>query len=451
MRYPHILPVLLIGILPLTGTADVSLPNIFGSHMVLQRGAPLHIWGTADAGEEVSIKFGPRTFSATADDDGSWNIGLPSLKADGGKSHKMTIKGRNTIVLEDILIGDVWIGSGQSNMEWNLNQSEGRDKFIKEANHPGVRLFHIPKKQFDTPQADVDAKWKPCTSANIPGFSAVLYHFGKTVNADQRVPVGLINSSWGGSPIEPWTVTEQGSGKMYNGMIAPIVNFPVTGTIWYQGETNVIQNNGLSYTGKMKDLIEGWRRVFDNENMPFYFVQIAPWNNGRYADGQLPALWEAQCATLKLPHTGMAVTTDIVHNLGDIHPSNKHDVGDRLARWALVKHYGKKGVTYSGPLYKAMKVEGAKIRLAFAHAASGLKSRDGKALSEFKISGADGKFVAAKAEIDGNHVVVSADSVATPTQVRFAWHRAAQPNLCNREGLPASPFQTENWTGGTGE
>ena len=168
MKFPHILPVLLIGILPLTGTADVSLPNIFGNHMVLQRGVPLHIWGTADAGEEVSIKFGPRTFSTAADDDGSWKIGLPSLKADGGKSHKMTIKGRNTIVLEDILIGDVWIGSGQSNMEWNLNQSEGRDKFIKEANHPGVRLFHIPKKQFDTPQADVDAKWKPCTSATPP-------------------------------------------------------------------------------------------------------------------------------------------------------------------------------------------------------------------------------------------------------------------------------------------
>ena len=336
-------------------------------------------------------------------------------------------------------------------MEWSLNQSERRDEFIKAANHSGIRLFHIPKKQFDQPQPDVPNKWKTCTSANIPNFSAVLYHFGKAIHADQDVPVGLINSSWGGSPIEPWTVTKSGSGKMYNGMIAPIIDFRVTGTIWYQGETNVIQNNGLAYTGKMKALIEGWRRVFDNESMPFYFVQIAPWNNGRYADGQLPALWEAQCATLKMPNTGMAVTTDIVHNLGDIHPSNKHDVGDRLARWALAKHYGKKGVTYSGPLYKAMKVDGGKIHLAFAHAGSGLKSRDGNALSEFKIAGADGKFVDATAEIVGNHVVVRADSVAAPTQVRFAWHRAAQPNLCNREGLPASPFQTENWTGGTGE
>ena len=451
MKHPHALLTLIAALAPLVAGAEVRLPNIFSNHMVLQRGVPLKVWGTADDGEKISLKFGPRTFSTTADERGAWVIELPALKADGGKSHQITIKGKNKIVLEDILIGDVWIGSGQSNMEWSLNQSERRDEYIKAANHSGIRLFHIPKKQFDQPQPDVPNKWKTCTSANIPNFSAVLYHFGKTIHADQDVPVGLINSSWGGSPIEPWTVTKSGSGKMYNGMIAPIIDFRVTGTIWYQGETNVIQNNGLAYTGKMKALIEGWRRVFDNESMPFYFVQIAPWNNGRYADGQLPALWEAQCATLKMPNTGMAVTTDIVHNLGDIHPSNKHDVGDRLARWALAKHYGKKGVTYSGPLYKAMKVDGGKIHLAFAHAGSGLKSRDGNALSEFKIAGADGKFVDATAEIVGNHVVVRADSVAAPTQVRFAWHRAAQPNLCNREGLPASPFQTENWTGGTGE
>ncbi|MCH2065477.1 MAG: hypothetical protein MK194_17340 [Roseibacillus sp.] len=449
MKYTHALFTLLAGFLPLTGNADVELPNIFGNHMVLQRGAPLHIWGTADEGEKVSIKFGPRTFTATTDEDGSWEIGLPSLKSDGGKSHKMTIKGKNTIVLENILIGDVWIGSGQSNMEWSLNGSERKDEFVKDANHPGIRLFHIPKKQFDTPQTDVEAQWKPCTSSTIPNFSAVLYHFGKTVHADQKVPIGLINSSWGGSPIEPWTVTDKGSGKMYNGMIAPIVNFPVTGTIWYQGETNCLHKNGLAYTGKMKDLIEGWRSVFNNGNMPFYFVQIAPWSGG-YAPGQLPALWEAQCATLNLPHTGMAVTTDIVHNIGDIHPRNKHDVGERLARWALARHYQKKGVVYSGPLYKAMKVEGSRIRLAFAHS-DGLKSRDGKDLNEFKIAGSDAQFVDAKAEIEGKFVLVSAESIKNPTQVRFGWHKVANPNLVNRVGLPASPFQTEKWTGGTGE
>lgn len=418
--------------------------------MVLQRNAALHVWGTADAGEKVSVTIAGNTQTTTTDQDGSWLVGLPSLKADG-KTHQMVVKGNNEIVLKDILIGDVWIGSGQSNMEWNLRSTERGDLFIKAAKHPKIRLFHIPKVRNDKPAQDVKANWKTCTPENIPTFSAVLYHFGKSIQESEGVPVGLINSSWGGSPIEPWTITDKGSGQMYNGMIAPITSFSVTGTIWYQGETNVIQKNGLAYTGKMKDLILGWRSAFNNQDMPFYFVQIAPWSNARYADGQLPALWEAQCATLKLPHTGMAVTTDIVHNLGDIHPRNKHDVGDRLARWALAKHYKKKDLVYSGPLYKSMKAEGNKIRLSFAHTAEGLKSSDDKALIEFKIAGKDGAFVDATATIDGQTVVVSADSVKEPTQVRFGWHRSAVPNLVNSAGLPASPFQTEKWTGGTGE
>ena len=344
-------------------------------------------------------------------------------------------------------------GSAPDSRTWSGTSAAPRrgEEFIAAADHPHIRLFHIPKKQTPEPATDVTAYWKTCTPKNVPTFSAVLYHFGKKLHEDQEVPIGLINSSWGGSPIEPWTVTEQGSGKMYNGMIAPITRFAVTGVIWYQGETNVIQNNGLKYADKMKDLIEGWRKVFDNEKMPFYFVQIAPWDNPRYATGQLPALWEAQCATLKLPHTGMAVTTDLVDNLKDIHPRNKHDVGDRLARWALAKHYKKSTVAYSGPLYKAMRVEDDKIRLAFAHVAGGLKTRDGKPLNEFEIAGADGKFVPADAAIDGKFVVVRAPGLAMPTQVRFGWHRVAQPNLVNSEGLPASPFQTESWTGGTGE
>ena len=185
--------------------------------------------------------------------------------------------------------------------------------------------------------------------------------------------------------------------------------------------------------------------------MPFYFVQIAPWGNKRYADGQLPALWEAQCATLKIPHTGMVVTTDLVDNINDIHPRNKHDVGDRLARWALAKNYGKKDIVYSGPLFTSMAIKGDKIHLTFAHASGGLKSRDGKALTEFTIAGADDKFVPAEATIQGESVIVSAKDIKSPKHVRFGWHRSANPNLTNTEGLPASPFQTNNWTGGSGE
>jgi sialate O-acetylesterase len=219
--------------------------------------------------------------------------------------------------------------------------------------------------------------------------------------------------------------------------------------IWYQGETNVIQKNGLKYADKMKDLIEGWRSSFRNPSMPFYYVQLAPWGNPRYEDGQLPAVWEAQVATLKIPNTGMAVTTDIVHNIDDIHPRNKHDVGDRLARWALVKNYGLSGLPYSGPLYQSMKVEGETIRLTFAHS-QGLKSRDGKDLTEFQISGADGTFVSAQAKVDGESVVVRSPEIKKPTHVRFGWHRSANPNLINAAGLPASPFQTNQWTGSTG-
>jgi sialate O-acetylesterase len=225
----------------------------------------------------------------------------------------------------------------------------------------------------------------------------------------------------------------------------------VRGVIWYQGETNVIQKNGLAYRGKMRALIEGWRGAFQHDDMPFYFVQIAPWSGGRYEPGQLPALWEAQVATLKLPNTGMAVTTDLVDNLGDIHPRNKHEVGARLARWALAGEYGNNDVVVSGPLYKSMQIKGDAVRLHFAHVDGGLKSRDGKPLTEFQLASADGDFVPAEARIDGATVVVRADGVAQPARVRFGWHKLANPNLVNSEGLPASPFRTENWHGGTAE
>jgi len=236
---------------------------------------------------------------------------------------------------------------------------------------------------------------------------------------------------------------------MYNGMIAPLTNLSVQGAIWYQGETNVIAKNKFAYADKMTDLIQGWRQVFRDDALEFFYVQIAPWS-GSYEPGQLPALWEAQAATLKLPLTGMAVTTDLVDNIADIHPRNKLDVGNRLSRWALNETYGRDDVVVSGPLFKAAKREGSKLRLSFAHS-KGLKSRDGKPLSEFQIADDSGEFFAATAEVDGDSILVSADSVANPTQARFGWHKLTNPNLINEAGLPASPFQTNKWRGGTGE
>ncbi len=446
----NLLALFFLAITAMPVAADVKLPAVLGSHMVLQRNVPLPIWGTADAGEEVAVDLAGNQAKTTADKNGKWQVTLKPMKADG-QALKLTVSGKNTVTLEDILIGEVWVGSGQSNMEWQLRSSDNAKEAITAANHPTIRLFHVPKVQTAAPATDVKAAWKVCTPETAPTFSGVLYFFGARLQKDLDVPIGLINSSWGGSPIEPWTITENGSGRMYNGMIAPLLPLPIKGSIWYQGETNVIQKNGMAYRGKMKDLIEGWRKVWNNEELSFYFVQIAPWDNTRYADGELPKLWEAQAATLKLPHTGMAVTTDLVPNLKDIHPRNKIDVGNRLALWALTKDYGKQGIVYSGPLFTKQEVEGNKIRLHFAHAEGGLKTSDEKALSHFQIAGEDGKFAAAIATIDGKTVVVSADGVAKPTQVRFGWNRAATPNFFNAAGLPASPFQTNDWQGGTGE
>ena len=432
--------------------ADVKLPAVIDSNMVIQQEMPIHIWGSAEPGEKVTVTLDGKSAATTAAGDGKWKVTLPAVKADG-KAHTMIVAGKNTIKLANILVGEVWVGSGQSNMEFRLSGATGGAEAIAGAKCPNIRLLHVKKVQAKEPAGDItpEARWAACTPETVKSFSAVLYFFGERLHKELKVPVGLINSSWGGSPIEPWTVTGKQSGGMYNGMIAPLQPFAIRGAIWYQGETNVIQKNGLAYAGKMKDLIEGWRHTWAEPAMPFYFVQIAPWDQAKYADGELPALWEAQVASLKLPHTGMAVVTDLVDNLKDIHPKNKLPVGNRLALWALAKDYGQRKLVYSGPLYRSMKIEADKIRLAFAHVGGGLKSSDGKELSEFQIAGADGKFVDAKAVIDGDAVVVGAESVKAPKAVRFGWHRAANPNLVNAEGLPASPFHTDNWTGGTGE
>lgn len=424
--------------------ADVKLPAVIDSHMVLQRERPLPIWGWADPGEEVTVTLAAQKASAKADEKGRWKVTLQPMKADG-KPHTMIIVGKNKIALDDILIGEVWLGSGQSNMEWSINQSQKSKEYTAEADRPTIRLFQVPKVQAPAPANDVKAKWEVCSPKTVGRFSAVLYHFGVRLQKELGVPVGLINSSWGGSPIEPWLVEEKKSGGMYNAMIAPVAPFALRGFTWYQGESNVAQ--GLKYREKMEQLIKGWRGVW-GADLPFYFVQIAPWAGYK---AELPLLWEAQVATLKIPGTGMVVCTDLVDNIKDIHPGNKQPFGERLALWALARDYGKKDLVHSGPLYKSMKVEGSKVRISFAHVGGGLASRDGKPLTEFEIAGKDGKFVPAEATIDGNIVVVQAATVAEPTQVRFGWRNTTNPNLMNKEGLPASPFRTQDWQGGTGE
>ncbi|RKU37586.1 9-O-acetylesterase [Candidatus Poribacteria bacterium] len=493
--------------------AEVTLPRVIGSNMVLQRDMEVPIWGWASAGEEVTIILNTENveseplFSTTAvaDAEGNWRTKLPAMAAGG--PYILKVSSSNTLELTNILFGEVWVCSGQSNMQWSVSASKDSEAEIATANYPNIRLFYVPRVPSGLPQNDVEADWYETNPETIANFSAVAYYFGRKLYKNLDVPIGLINTSWGGTRIEPWTppagfasvstlesiskevqeahanylqqlpqkmkdieawiaetrealetgarLTQMPDNRhslrhharptgLYNGMVHPLVPYAIRGALWYQGESNL--RDGMHYHEKMKALINGWREVWGQGDFPFYFVQLAPFNYGGrdVTPFFLPQIWEAQTATLALPNTGMAVTTDI-GNLRDIHPRNKQDVGRRLALWALAKTYGREDVTYSGPLYKSMTVEGNAIRLSFDHVGSGLMARDEKPLTWFEIAGEDKQFVEAQAMVDGDAIVVSTDTVANPVAVRFGWHQSAEPNLVNKEGLPASPFRTDTW------
>ena len=482
--------------------ADVKLPHVIGSNMVLQRDIPVLIWGWADADEEITVMLGEHKVSTKADAKGNWQVKFPAMSAGG--PHQMTVSGKNTIELTNVLVGEVWICSGQSNMALSVSRSNNGEAEIASANYPQIRLFHVPKKPSGLPASDVNAVWRPTEPDTIKNFSAVAYFFGRKLHKELGVPIGLINTSWGGTRIEPWTPpigfdsvpklrsihqeiqethsnyrkelvqrleeieawvqeTRNALAKdqpifpmpenphplnhhakptgLYNGMVYPLVPFAMRGVIWYQGESNL--QDGLMYHEKMKALINGWREVWGQGDFPFYFVQLAPFE---YETDPLalPQIWEAQTETLSIPDTGMAVITDI-GNLKNIHPRNKQEVGVRLALWALAKTYERSNLVYSGPLYKSMKAKGNTIRIGFNHVGGGLTPRDGKPLTWFEIAGKDKSFVSAQAKIDGDEVVVWSDTVIEPVAVRFGWHQEAEPNLMNKEGLPASPFRTHKW------
>ena len=450
--------------------AEVKLPKIFSSHMVLQRDRDIPVWGWDTPGTDVEVSLGDSTASAKADDKGKWSVKLPPRKA--GAPLTLSVKGTTTAKYEDVLMGEVWLCSGQSNMEWTVNSSNYASSEIAAGNHPKIRHIKVQHNPKDKPQEDMNSSgWEVCSSKTVGNFTAVGYFFALSLQTELNVPIGLIGSNWGGTRIEPWVtpdgfkavpalkdisdkidtfphkndkgqVNHQTPLALYNGMIAPLVPYGIRGALWYQGESN--NGEGMLYFEKQKALILGWRKLWNDPQMPFLFVQLAPFDytgNSASTSG-LPFLWEAQTATLKIPNTGMAVTTDI-SALKDIHPRNKQDVGKRLALWALANTYGKKGFAYSGPLYKSMVKEGDTIKITFDHANGGLITRDGKQLNHFTIAGADKKFVPAMAQIRGNEVIVR--GVKDPVAVRFGWDVEAEPNLANRDVLPASPFRTDDW------
>ena len=448
--------------------ADVRLPKIFSDNMMLQRDMPVRVWGWADPGEAVSATVAGVTAATKADDKGGWALELPAVK--GGETLELAVQGKNSLTLKNVLTGDIWVCSGQSNMEMALRGCLGAAEDIKAADLPKIRRIKFNHVKSDQPEPDapVATPWQVCSPETVGGFTAVGFYFAREIQQKTGVPIGIVDANWGGTRIEPWVAAadiEMPPGKgnwsvMYNAMIHPLVRLPIKGALWYQGESNGAE--GETYCDKMRTLIGGWRKHWGQGDFPFYFVQLANFQ----AVSQDPAggngwakLREAQTKALTIPNTGMAVIIDTVPlaQAGDIHPKNKYDVGLRLARWALGRDYGQKDLEVSGPLFKALMIEGGKVRVVFEHTGSGLMvgSKEGRApaaenaqekLKRLAIAGADKKWFWADAVLENNTVVVSSPAVKEPLAVRYAFEMNPDgANLYNREGLPASPFRTDDW------
>lgn len=455
--------------------AEISLPKIIGHNMVLQQGKAVAIWGYGAAGETVSVSFHEQVKKTTAGVSGSWKVMLDPMPASATPS-PMTITGNNTVTLENILVGEVWLCSGQSNMEYTMRKNSKvvkteamKDAPIDELEHAkntAIRIFLVTSKNLRNPDP-AHLGWSPARDSALRSFSAPGYFFAKELYDKLQVPIGVISSAVPGSAIEPWLdgtvswenglpasapvlkIDEQTPGKFFPTMVQPLTPFGIRGFLWYQGETNCFQNETGEYTCKLQALIGGWRRWWNDEGLPFYYVQIAPFyyskSAGKYplTTETLPRFWEAQTAALQIPHTGMVVTTDLVTTPDDLHPAYKWEIGRRLALRALADSYGKK-IVPSGPQYRSMKIIQGSVELEFDHTGGGLASSDGQPLRAFEIAGADGKFVPAQALIKENKLVVSSPAVPKPLHVRFEWTEGGKANFYNRDGLPAVPFRTDN-------
>lgn len=446
--------------------ADVKPNPLFSDNAVIQQGVAVPVWGTADDGEQVTVTFQNRRVTTTAK-DGKWMVRLGPLKAGG--PFTMTISGKNTIELKNILVGEVWVASGQSNMAWPVKSSLNAETHIANSKDPMIRLFTVPRKTALNPLSEAEGSWVECGPETVGDFSAVAYFFGRELRKALNVPIGLIDSSWGGTRVQAWTATQyleytlehrkatlsnvdymnnpNRAGVLYNGMIAPLIPYAIKGVIWYQGEANA--GEAYAYRTLFPTMIRNWREDWGQGDFPFLFVQLAPWQPA--PDRPTPGTWaelrEAQLITAKtVPNTGMAVITDY-GDAQDIHPKAKEPVGARLALLAQNIAYGRK-IVCQGPVYRAMKTRGNRIVLYFDSVGSGLEAKGGP-LKGFTIAGEDRNFVDAQAEIVGNTVVVYSPQVPKPVAVRFGWDNYPDVNLFNKEGLPASPFRTDDWPGVT--
>jgi len=509
----RILIAVIIGFLcAASGRANIVLPDVIGEAMVIQRDRPILIWGQADPGEVVTVRFAGQSKQAIAGGDGKWHAKLNAIPANATPA-TMTISGKSTIELENILVGEVWLVAGQSNMQRLLSETANGDAAIAAANQPLIRLFNVSRQVAFRHQQGPLATWQACSPESVKQFSAAGYYFGVELQKELNVPVGLINSSYGGSQAEAWTPVEylrasadlrptvertkiwdeersrvkaqyeeqltqwrgdvekakaagarpqpspavpdalreyRIASSIYDRMIEPLIPFPIRGAFWYQGESN--EARAEQYGILLPTMIKAWREQWGAGDFPFGIIQLPNYRDAKDepADEAWSHVREAQRRTaLATPNTGLIVTIDI-GEARDIHPKNKHDVGKRMARWALVDVYGRK-LTRSGPRFLGAKVGGSKIVLIFDDVGKGLRLRDGDKLDEFAIAGEDRRWHWAQAKIKGkNRVEVWSDTVPQPLAVRYAFNNNPKhPNLTNETGLPAAPFRTDNWPGPT--
>jgi sialate O-acetylesterase len=454
--------------------AEVKPATVFGSDMVLQRDTPLKVWGTADPKEKVTVTFNGKSVSTKADKTGRWSVTLPAASANSTAA-TMTFTGKDSKVeLVNILVGDVWLCSGQSNMAWVVKNSNDAEKEIAAANYPEIRCFTVKKATAMTPQDELTGSWAVCSPETVGNFTAVGYFYARELWNELKIPIGIVNSSWGGTDVETWTSSgaysalpadvrrtynvEPGvtpakpndhSSLLFNAMINPITGYKIKGAIWYQGESNA--GRAWDYRTLFPAMIDDWRAQWGYE-FPFYWVQLANYRavDAVPVDSDWAELREAQTMTLSLPRTGQAVIIDI-GEAGDIHPRNKQDVGRRLALNAFHDTYGIGNVVWSGPTYASMTVDGNRATISFDTYGSKMAVHNKYGYVEgFAVAGSDKVFHWAQARLtrDGK-VVVSSRRVREPVAVRYAWSNNPEANLFNAEGLPAAPFRTDDWPGVT--
>jgi len=457
-------------VFPMTGLADPQLASLFQDHAVLQRDKPINVWGKADPGEHLSVNFGDQTLTVTAGADGKWTVVFDALGANASGAD-LTVAGKSVVTIHDILIGEVWLCSGQSNMEFEVNDPassyavDNADSEVSEARYPSIRQFKVARNAPATPADGAAGDWKVCSPETVGQFTAVGYYFARDLADRLNVPIGIIDAAWTGTPIESWmsaaalskfrpvsnghpvpgapasAMDPYVASSLYNGMIHPLLSFGVRGVLWYQGESNV--DNASAYAALFQAMITQWRADFGGGDFPFLWVQLANFNPPNAPPGnQWAFLREAQSRALSLPLTGQAVAIDI-GDPNNIHPKNKQEVGRRLALIAKAKVY-EVPVDYSGPVYDKAVVEGSNIKVHFLFAGEGLTA-SGKPLQSFELAGADKVFYPATAIIRGDSVVVGCTKVPKPVAVRYAWRNAPDANLFNGAGLPAAPFRSDTW------